>query len=59
MNGYLVSNFFEYLIRFWVDYMRRCKEDFEPFFASDEGIDFERHLELLEEDGTYAGIKKD
>ena len=38
--------------------MRRCKEDFEPFFPSDEGIDFERHLELLAEDGTYAGIMK-
>ena len=36
--------------------MRRCKEDFKPFFACDEGIDFDRHLELLSEDGTYAGI---
>ena len=39
--------------------MRRCKEGFETFFTSDEGIDFERHLELLAEDGTYAGMKND
>ena len=39
-----------------VDYMRRNKEDFEPFFACDDGLNFDRHLELLAEDGTYAGI---
>ena len=35
--------------------MRKNKEDFEPFFASDEGLTFDRHLDLLSEDGTYAG----
>ena len=38
--------------------MRRNKQDFEPFFASDEGVDFNRHLELLAADGTYAGISE-
>ena len=35
--------------------MLKYKEDFEPFFASDEGLTFDRHLDLLSEDGTYAG----
>lgn len=38
-----------------VKYMLKNKEDFEPFFASDEGLTFDRHLDLLSEDGTYAG----
>ena len=39
-----------------VEYMRRNREDFEPFFDPEyEGVTFERHLDLLEEDGTFAG----
>ena len=36
-----------------VDYMRQHRDDFEPFV--DEDVTFDRHLELLEQDGTYAG----
>jgi len=39
-----------------VEYMRRNREDFEPFFDPEyEGVTFDRHLDLLEEDGTFAG----
>ena len=37
-----------------VNYMRLHRDDFEPFH-SDEFHPFDRHLELMEEDGTYAG----
>ena len=33
--------------------MRNHREDFEPFH--DENDPFDHHLELLQEDGTYAG----
>ena len=33
--------------------MRTHREDFEPFH--DEHDPFDHHLELLEQDGTYAG----
>merc|ERR1712150_360959 len=36
-----------------VQYMRTHREDFEPFH--DEHDPFDHHLELLEQDGTYAG----
>ena len=36
-----------------VQYMRNHREDFEPFH--DENDPFDHHLELLQEDGTYAG----
>ncbi len=32
---------------------RKHRDDFEPFV--DEDVTFERHLQLLEQDGTYAG----
>jgi len=39
-----------------VDFMRRNKSDFEPFFVvGEDGQSFERHLDLLDEDGTFAG----
>lgn len=38
-----------------IEYMQLNKKFFEPFFVSDEGMDFETHLELLAEDGTHAG----
>ena len=36
-----------------VDYMRRNREDFEPFVVDE--ISFDRHLELLAQDGTFGG----
>ncbi len=36
-----------------VEYIRQHREDFEPFV--DEDVTFDRHVELLEQDGTYAG----
>ncbi len=39
-----------------VDFIRQHREDFEPFV--DEDVTFDRHLELLEQDGTYAGQSK-
>ena len=36
-----------------VNYMRLHRDDFEPFH--DENDPFDDHLELLEQDGTYAG----
>jgi len=33
--------------------MRAHPDDFAPFV--DEDITFEKHLDLLEQDGTYAG----
>ena len=39
-----------------VEYMRQNAADFEPFFVPEEdGQSFERHLDLLEEDGVFAG----
>jgi len=39
-----------------VDFIRRNREDFEPFFAvGEDGASFDRHLENLAEDGTFAG----
>ncbi len=35
-----------------VEYMRRHRDDFEPFLADQP---FERHLELLSADGTFGG----
>lgn len=37
-----------------VHFMRNHRDDFEPFH-SDENVPFDQHLELLEQDGTYAG----
>ena len=37
-----------------VNYMRLHRDDFEPFH-SDEYAPFDHHLEMLEQDGTYAG----
>lgn len=37
-----------------VNYIRLHRDDFEPFH-SDENVPFDQHLELLEQDGTYAG----
>lgn len=44
---------FQKLRREVVSYMRLHQEDFAPFV--DEEITFAKHLDLLEQDGTYAG----
>ena len=38
-----------------VSFMRNHPEDFEPFHLDDESVSFEHHLDLLEQDGTFAG----
>ncbi len=38
-----------------VAFMREHREDFEPFHPDEGGVSFDRHLDLLAEDATYAG----
>ena len=36
-----------------VDFMRRNRDDFEPFLVDD--VSFEKHLNNLSQDGTFGG----
>ena len=55
-NSKAISGYHMKLRREVVDFIRQHREDFEPFV--DEDVTFDRHLELLEQDGTYAGQSK-
>ena len=52
-NNKAIGGYHMKLRREVVEYIRQHREDFEPFV--DEDVTFDRHVELLEQDGTYAG----
>ena len=52
-NSKCVGGFHLKLRREVVEYIRQHRDDFEPFV--DEDVTFDRHVELLGQDGTYAG----
>ena len=52
-NSKAIGGYHLKLRRETVNYIRLHRQDFEPFV--DEDVTFDRHCELLEQDGTYAG----
>ena len=52
-NSKSVGGFHLKLRREVVESIRQHRDDFEPFV--DEDVTFDRHVELLGQDGTYAG----